>query len=210
MNIDRILDTGVMAIVRCENTGNLINLVTALRSGGIDIIEVSMVTGGALEGIREVSEKMGKDVVIGIGTVLDPETARAAILAGAEFVVTPVFNPEVIKLVKRYGKIVIPGAFTPTEILNAWEQGADIVKVFPAEPSGPGYIKAILGPLPQIRLMPVGGVGMANAREYIKHGACVLGIGGSLAANDKIREEKWDEITKMAVKFIREVKAGRE
>ena len=153
---------------------------------------------------------MGKDVVIGVGTVLDPETARAAILAGAEFVVTPVFNPEVIKLVKRYGKIVIPGAFTPTEILNAWEQGADIVKVFPAEPSGPGYIKAILGPFPQIRLMPVGGVGIKNAREFIKHGACALGIGGSLAANDKIKGKKWDEITEMAVKLIQEVKAGRE
>jgi len=212
MNIvlDKILDAGVMAIVRCKNTNEIMKIVDALKSGGINIIEVSMITEGALEGIKEVSEKVGKDVIIGVGTVLDPETAKSAILAGAEVVVTPTFNPEVIKLVKQYGKIIISGAFTPTEILNAWEQGADIVKVFPAEPSGPEYIKAILGPFPQIRLMPVGGVEIKNVQDYIKHGACIVGVGSSLVNSKKIKEKRWGEITEMADRLIHEVKSVRE
>jgi 2-dehydro-3-deoxyphosphogluconate aldolase/(4S)-4-hydroxy-2-oxoglutarate aldolase len=208
--LSKILGTGVMAIVRCENVDSVIDLVDALRSGGIDVIEVSMVTQGALKGIREIAEKRGKDVTIGVGTVLDPQAAQAAILAGAEFVVTPVFNPDVIKIVKQHKKIIIPGALTPTEIFNAWEQGADMVKVFPAEPSGPGYIKAILGPLPQVKLMPVGGVGINNAREFIKNGASALGIGGSLVDRTKVTEKRWDEISEMAAKLIEEVKTARQ
>ena len=132
---------------------------------------------GAIDVIRQVSQELGDSIVLGAGTVLDPETARAAILAGAEYIVAPTLNHEVIRLCRRYDKAVMPGALTPTEVLSAWESGADVVKVFPADVGGPAYLKALRGPLPQIRLMPTGGVDLTTAESFLKAGACCLGVG---------------------------------
>jgi len=142
---------------------------------------------------------------MGAGTVLDPETARAAILSGAQFIVTPALNPKTIELCRRYGKPIIPGALTPTEILTAWEAGADMVKVFPADSMGPGYIKAILAPLPQIRLVPTGGVSAENAAQFLKAGATALGVGGNLVNKQAVARGDWAAITAEAQKLVQAV-----
>ena len=139
--------------------------------------EITFTVPDALEVIRQVRRELGDAVVLGAGTVLDPETARAALLAGAEFIVAPTVNLEVIRLCRRYDKVVMPGAFTPTEVLTAWEAGADVVKIFPADLGGPPYLKALRGPLPQVRLMPTGGVDLDTAEAFLKAGACCLGVG---------------------------------
>ncbi|MEK6570944.1 MAG: 2-dehydro-3-deoxyphosphogluconate aldolase, partial [Bacteroidota bacterium] len=172
MNRDEVLkkmiDCGVVAVLRAKSSAELLDVSKALYEGGVASIEVTMTTPGALRVIEEVASKMSGQVIVGVGSVLDPETARAAILAGAEYVVGPVLNEEVIRMAKRYSKVVIPGAFTPTEILRAWEAGADVVKVFPATALGPKYFRDILGPLPQVRLTPTGGVTVENTGEFIK------------------------------------------
>ena len=147
--------------------------------------------------------------IMGAGTVLDPETARAVILAGAEYIVAPTLNPDTIALCNRYSKVVVPGAFTPTEILTAWECGADIVKVFPATAVGPKYLKDIKGPLPQIRLSPTGGVSLDNAGEFIKCGASCIAVGGNLAPKKAIADKDWNTITENAKRFIEEVQKAR-
>ena len=154
--LDRIIDCGVVAVLRADSSKELIDVSQALRDGGVVTLEMTMTTPGALKVIEDAAAKM-KDSIIGAGSVLDPETARAAILAGAEYIVGPTFHPGVVEMAKRYGKLVMPGAFTPTEILTAWQAGADIVKVFPASVGGPAYFKDVKGPLPQVRLMPTGG-----------------------------------------------------
>ena len=152
---------------------------------------------------------MADVAVIGVGTVLDPETARAAILAGAEYIVAPTVNLDVIRMAKRYGKVACPGAFTPTEILTAWDAGADLVKVFPASVGGPAYFKAIKGPLPQIRLMPTGGVSIETAAAFIQAGASAVAAGGKLVDKQAIADGNWDVITETARKMIEEVRKGR-
>ncbi len=142
----RILESGVVAVVRAESSESLVPVVRALAEGGVSAIEITFTVPDALEVIRGVRRELGQEVVLGAGTVLDPETARAALLAGAEFVVSPVVNVETIRLVRRYGAVMMPGAFSPTEVLSAWEHGADVVKIFPAEVGGPGYLKALRGP----------------------------------------------------------------
>ena len=159
-DLDRVLDRGIVAIIRARSGEQLADVARALYEGGIDVIEVTFTVPGALDILAQVRRELGDRILLGAGTILDPETARAAILAGAEFIVSPVVNPRVIELCRRYDKIVMPGAFTPTEILTAWEAGADIVKLFPAEVGGPAYLKAIRGPLPQVRLLPTGGVNL--------------------------------------------------
>src|ERR1700693_1441369 len=181
-NLKRLLDTGIVAILRAPSSEQLENVARALLEGGIDVIEVTFTVPGALEILSAVKKDLGHRVLLGAGTVLDPETARAALLAGAEFIVAPALNLDVIRLCHRYDKLVMPGAFTPTEILSAWEAGADIVKVFPADVGGPAYLKALRGPLPQVRLMPTGGVDLTTAESFLKAGACCLGIGRPLIA----------------------------
>src|SRR5207245_1754855 len=149
-------------------------------------------------------------VLLGPGTVLDTETARAALLAGAEFIVAPSLNVEVIRLCRRYDKVVMPGAFSPTEVLTAWEAGADIVKVFPADVVGPAYFKALRGPLPQIRLMPTGGVDLNTAAAFLKAGACCLGVGGQLVEPKAIAERNFDRIRDLARQYITIVRKTRE
>lgn len=178
--LDRILEGGIVAVVRSESSEPLVNVIRALAEGGVTAAEVTFTVPDAIEVIRQARREVGDAVVLGAGTVLDPETARAAILAGAEFIVAPTINLEVIRLCRRYDKVVMPGAFSPTEVLTAWEAGADVVKVFPADVGGPSYLKALRGPLPQVRLMPTGGVELTTAENFLKAGACCLGVGSAL------------------------------
>jgi 2-dehydro-3-deoxyphosphogluconate aldolase/(4S)-4-hydroxy-2-oxoglutarate aldolase len=208
-NLKRITDCGVMVVIRAQDSSQLIKVAEAVKKGGIDIFEITMTTPNALTVIKEISDKFGNDLLIGTGTVLDQETARAAILAGAEFIVAPTLNIQVIKLCQRYDKIIVPGAFTPTEILTAWEEGADIVKVFPATAVGPKYFKDIKGPLPQVKLLPTGGVNLDNAGDFIKAGAEAIAVGGNLAGKKLIAEGNFKAITENAKKFKEAVKKAR-
>ena len=168
-----------------------------------------MTTPGALDVVREALGTLKGKAIIGVGSVLDTHTARAAILAGAEFVVSPILDPEMILLVNRYGKVVIPGAFTPTEILEAWEAGADAVKIFPASIGGPAYVKAIKGPLPQVKLVPTGGVSLENAGDFIKAGAEMIAAGGNLVPAKEIAAGMFDEIKRRAGQFVEAVASAR-
>lgn len=207
--IQTIIDGGIVAVIRVNNSSELLDTTIALNKGGVKALEITMTSPGALDAIREASKKLGSQAIIGVGSVLDPETARMAILAGAQYVVGPVLNLEVIKICQRYSIPCIPGAFTPTEILTAWEAGADVVKIFPATKLGPSYIKDIMGPLPQVRLSPTGGVDLENTGDFIKAGACFVGVGSSLVDKRLVAEQKWEELSALAAKFITKVKEAR-
>jgi len=191
----------IVAIIRAKESGSLLEAVKSLKRGGIECIEVTMTTPGALKTLEEVGSKID-DILFGAGTVLDPETARQAILSGAQFIVTPSLNLDVIRLAHRYDIPIIPGAFTPTEILSAWENGAECVKVFPASSVGPEYIKAIKGPFPQIKICPTGGINLDNMKAFLKAGASCLGVGGKLVDAILIKEQKWDELTSIAREYV--------
>lgn len=208
--LEKIIDCGVVAVIRVDSSEELLNIAKSLREGGVIGIELTMTTPNALNMLPEISKNMGRDIVLGVGTVLDPETARLAILAGAEFIVSPVLKPEIIKICHRYDKVVIPGAYTPTEILTAWEEGGDVVKIFPASSLGPQFIKDIQGPMPHIRLSPTGGVSLENVGEFIKAGACFVGVGGNLVDKKLVSEKRWNLLSERAQKFIEEVKRARE
>ncbi|MCK4337569.1 MAG: bifunctional 4-hydroxy-2-oxoglutarate aldolase/2-dehydro-3-deoxy-phosphogluconate aldolase [Candidatus Aminicenantes bacterium] len=187
------------------DTEKLVKVIRAVQEGGVKAIEITMTTPDAVNVIHTISKKKSKDILLGAGSVLDPETAALVIHSGADFVVSPATNTEMIKLCNRYGKLVAPGAFTPTEIISAWEIGADIVKIFPATSVGPKYFKDIKGPLPQVRLMPTGGVNLDNAGEFIKNGACCVGIGTALLDKKAIAENNWDVLTQKAESLIKSV-----
>src|SRR4029079_7569492 len=167
-HLRRLIDGGIVAIVRSPDGGKLVDVCRALADGGVTTVEITMTVPDAVDVLRQVRQTLGDRVLLGAGTVLDPETARAVLLAGAEYIVAPTVNLDVIRLCQRYDKLVMPGAFTPTEILAAWEAGADIVKVFPADVVGPAFFKALKGPLPQIRVMPTGGVDLNTAAKFLK------------------------------------------
>jgi 2-dehydro-3-deoxyphosphogluconate aldolase/(4S)-4-hydroxy-2-oxoglutarate aldolase len=207
--LKRILDGGIVAVVRSESGASLVKVVQALAEGGVVAAEVTFTVPDAIEVIRQVRREVGGSVVLGAGTVLDPETARAALLAGAEYVVAPTLNLDVIRLCHRYDKVVMPGAFSPTEVLTAWEAGGDVVKVFPAEVGGPGYLKALRGPLPQVRLMPTGGVDLTTAESFLKAGACCLGVGGSLVEPKAIAEGNFTRIRDLAAQYAAIVRRVR-
>jgi 2-dehydro-3-deoxyphosphogluconate aldolase / (4S)-4-hydroxy-2-oxoglutarate aldolase len=207
--LSRILESGIVAVVRSESGEPLLKVAKALAQGGVTAIEVTFTVPGAIDVIRQVSHELGDSIALGAGTVLDPETARAAILAGAEFIVAPTLNHEVIRLCRRYDKAVIPGALTPTEVLSAWESGADVVKVFPADLGGPAYLKALHGPLPQIRLMPTGGVDLSTAESFLKAGACCLGVGSALVEPKAIAAGDFDRIRDLAAQFCAIVRQCR-
>ena len=209
-NLQDIMDGGVVAIVRVATAQQAIEVCGAIARGGVKPIEVTMTVPGAIDVIKEFKKAVGDEVLGGAGTVLDPETARAVILAGAEFIVSPNLNLKVIEVCHRYGKIVIPGTFTATEILTAWEAGADIVKVFPAGVVGPKYLKDIKGPFPQIRLTPTGGVNLENTPDFIRAGAVAVSVGTSLVDKKAVSEKKYDVITENARKFIEAVKQARK
>src|SRR5690349_3009923 len=206
----RVLDCGIVAVVRSPDSRQLVEVARALADGGVSVVEITMSVPGALDVVRQVRDALGDRVLLGAGTVLDPETARAALLAGAEYLVAPTVNLDVIRLCQRYDKLVMPGAFTPTEILTAWEAGADIVKVFPAEVLGPAFFKALRGPLPQVRLMPTGGVDLATAAGFLKAGACCLGIGSQLVEPKAIAERNFDRIRDLARQYTALVRQVRQ
>ncbi len=203
--LNRLVIEKVVAVVRLDSGDQLIKVADALKAGGISAIEFTVPTPNSLEMIKQAASHFGDEVLMGAGTVLDPETARAAILSGAQFIVTPAFNKKTIELCRRYGKPIIPGALTPTEILTAWEAGADMVKVFPADTMGPGYIKAVLAPLPQIRLVPTGGVSAENAAQFLKAGATALAVGGNLVNKQAVARGDWAAITAEAQKLVQAV-----
>jgi 2-dehydro-3-deoxyphosphogluconate aldolase/(4S)-4-hydroxy-2-oxoglutarate aldolase len=204
-----IADSGVVAVIRTNNADELINICKAMAEGGVVGVEITMTSPGAVEAIQEASKVLGSKAIIGAGSVLDAETARICILAGADFVVSPAFDPALVEMCHRYGKIVIPGAFTPTEILRAWQAGADVVKVFPATSVGPSYLKDILGPMPQVKLTPTGGINLDNLGDFIKAGAVFVGAGSSLVDKKLVAEGKWDELAERAAKFVAAAKAAR-
>lgn len=207
--LKNMIDCGVVAVLRAKSSAELLDVSRALYEGGVTCIEVTMTTPGALKVIEEVASKMSGQVIVGVGSVIDGETARAAILAGAEFVVGPVFKESVLDVAKGYSKVVIPGAFTPTEILRAWEAGADVVKVFPATAVGPKYFRDLLGPLPHLRLTPTGGVSVENTAEFIKAGAVFVGAGTSLVDSKAVAEKRFNVITDTAKRMVAEVRKAR-
>src|SRR4051794_13214517 len=208
-DLRRVLDCGIVAVVRSQDSQQLVDVVKALADGGITVAEITMTVPGALDVVRQARQMLGDRVLLGAGTILDPETARAAFLAGAEYIVSPTLNLDVIRMCRRYDKLVMPGAFTPTEILTAWEAGADIVKVFPADVVGPAFFKAIRGPLPQIRLMPTGGVDLTTAAAFLKAGACCLGVGGQLVEPKAVAERNFDRIRDLAKQYAAVVQGAR-
>jgi 2-dehydro-3-deoxyphosphogluconate aldolase/(4S)-4-hydroxy-2-oxoglutarate aldolase len=210
LHLRQVLDCGIVAVVRSPDSGQLVEVARALADGGVSVVEITMSVPNALEVLRRVREALGDRLLLGAGTILDPETARAALLAGAEYLVAPTLNLDVIRLCKRYDKLVMPGAFTPTEILTAWEAGADIVKVFPADVVGPAFFKALRGPLPQVRLMPTGGVDLTTAAAFLRAGACCLGVGGQLVEPRAVAERNFDRIRELAREYVAIVKQVRQ
>lgn len=208
--IHEMKNTGVVAVVRFPDSAKLVEVVRALYEGGVTCIEITMTTPNALDVIKAAVSDIGDKACIGVGTVLDPETARAAILAGAEYIVSPVLNEETIRMANRYSKPIVSGAYTPTEILRTWEAGADVVKVFPASVGGPAYFKAIKGPLPHVKLSPTGGVNLNTAADFIRAGAEFLGIGGELVKKDLVAAGDLDGLRDIAAKYIQIVKDARE
>lgn len=208
-HLQQVLDAGIVAIVRSQDSGQLTEVAHALLEGGVSVLEITLTVPNALDVIRQVRTALGDRVLLGAGTVLDPETARAALLAGAEFIVAPTVNLETIQLCRRYDKLVMPGAFTPTEILTAWQAGVDIVKVFPADVGGPAYLKAIRAPLPQVRLMPTGGVDLLTAADFLKAGACCLGVGSQLIEAKAVAEGNFERIRDLARQYVAIVKHAR-
>jgi 2-dehydro-3-deoxyphosphogluconate aldolase/(4S)-4-hydroxy-2-oxoglutarate aldolase len=201
---------GVVAVIRLQDPEKLRVVIDALGAGGVLAIEVTMTVPGALDLIEQVAPALSREFVFGAGTVLDPETARLAILAGARYVVSPVFNPAILSVCHRYDVAAIPGCFTPTEILAAWEAGADIVKVFPATAVGPGYFKDLHAPLPQVRLMPTGGVTLENTGDWIRAGAVAVGVGTALLERKALEAGDYAALTARARRFVEAVGAARE
>ena len=208
--VRRIEACGVVAVIRLQDGSRLRAVVEALAEGGITALEVTMTVPRAIELIGEIAPTLPAGFVIGAGTVVDAETARVAVAAGARFIVGPVFRPAVIEAAHAAGAAAMPGCFSPTEILAAWDAGADVVKVFPATALGPAYFKDLRGPLPQVKLMPTGGVSLENAGEWIKAGAVAIGVGGALVDPKLVTAGRYAAITERAQRFIERVKTARE
>ena len=208
--IKQIIETGVIPVVRATSADEAMRAIDAIREGGISVLEITMTVPGAVGVIEQLSKKYGNDVLVGAGTVLDPETARACMLSGAQFVVSPALNVETIACCRRYGVAIMPGALTPTEVVQAWTAGADFVKVFPAGAlGGASYLKALKAPLPQIQLVPTGGVSLKTAADFIKAGASALGVGADLVDLKAIRDGQANVITERAKQFVEIVREAR-
>ena len=205
----RVRAAGVVAVVRAADPAGLVDVLRALAAGGVTVAEVTFTVPDALGVLTAARRELGDTVLLGAGTVLDAETARAAVLAGAEFIVSPTFNPEVVRLAKRYGKLALPGAFTPTEALAAWEGGADVVKIFPAEVAGPAFFRAMRGPLPQIPLMPSGGTDLVTGPEFLQAGAVCLSVGGQLVDAKLVAARDYAGLTARARRYADMIAAHR-
>jgi 2-dehydro-3-deoxyphosphogluconate aldolase / (4S)-4-hydroxy-2-oxoglutarate aldolase len=209
--LELLRNTGVVAVIRTENPADLVSVARALGEGGVKFVEITMTIPGALDIIHDAAAQLkGTDIIIGAGTVLDAPTARAAICAGSQFVVGPGFDFETVRICNTYGVPVMPGAFTPTEIIQAWKAGADAVKIFPAEVGGPAYLKSIKEPLPQVELMPTKGVDFNTAAAYIKAGAIAVGTGTCLVNKALIAAKDYATINENAKRFIQLVREAKE
>ena len=208
-DLERVQRSGIVAVIRAASGEMLCDVAEALVAGGVEVMEVTFTVPRAHKVLEQVAERLGDKILLGAGTVLDPETARVALLSGAEFIVSPTLSLDVIRLCRRYDKLVMPGAFSPTEVLTAWEAGADIVKVFPSDVTGPAYLKALGGPLPQIRLMPTGGVTLETAPAFLRSGAYALGVGSSLVDPKAIASGQLQSIEKLARQFVEVIRATR-
>lgn len=209
--ISNILNIGIVPIVRAGSAEEAIASVDAIYEGGIRAVEITMTVPGAIRALEKVADKLGDKITLGAGTVLDPETCRACFLAGAEFIVTPALRIATIEMAKRYSKPIMPGALTPTEILTAWEHGADFVKVFPCgNMGGPKYIKALKGPFPQIDMIPTGGVNLETAGEFLKAGAAAVAVGGELVDAKSLKEKRYDIISERAKQYLEAIAKARQ
>jgi Entner-Doudoroff aldolase len=208
--VQRIKELGIVPIVRTTDADSAIRAVEAICEGGIPCAEITMTVDGAIHALERVADKLGDRIILGAGTVLDPETARACMLAGAEFFVTPSLNVKTIEMAKRYSKAAFPGALTPTEILTAWQAGADAVKVFPCSAlGGAKYIKALKGPFPQIELVPTGGVNLETVGDFLAAGCCAVGVGSDLIDNKTIQQGKYEVFVERARQFRQKVAEAR-
>ena len=209
--LQRIRATGLIPVVRAESADLAMRAVEAIKAGGVDVLEVTMTVPGAIDVIAKLAATFGTEVVIGAGTVLDPDTANKCVQAGAQFIVSPVLNEEIIAFCRRNDVAVFPGALTPTEVVHAWNAGADAVKVFPAGAvGGASYLKALKAPLPQIELVPTGGVSLKTAADFIKAGAMALGVGADLVDTKALREGRDEVITERAREFLEIVREARQ
>lgn len=207
--VSGIEQCGVVAVIRLRDGARLRGVVDALVEGGVKAMEVTMTVPGAVGLIEGLARDLPEGFILGAGTVLDPETARQVILAGARFLVSPICSLPTIEMAHRYDVAMMPGCYTPTEILTAWQAGADVVKVFPATTLGPGYIKDVKAPLPQVKLMPTGGVSLENAGEWIRAGACAVGVGSALLDTKAIADGRFDVIADNARTLVASVTAAR-
>lgn len=208
--VQTIRDVGIIPVVRAQSADEAMMAIDAIREGGISLLEITMTVPGAVGVIEKISQRYGAEALVGAGTVLDGETARACIEAGAQFVVSPALNLETIEVCKRHDVAVLPGALTPTEVVQAWNAGASFVKVFPAGAvGGASYLKALKAPLPHIELVPTGGVSLKTAADFIKAGASALGVGADLVDLKALREGQQMVITERAREFVKIVREAR-
>lgn len=203
--LELVRQTKIIAIMRAQQSGQMLAAAEAIYAGGVRVIEVTMTTPGALELISEAVQRFGDEVLFGAGSVLDAETARLAILAGAGFIVAPALNVKTIRMCRRYSIPVLPGCYTPTECLTAWEAGADMIKLFPADIGGPDFVKAILAPMPQLEIVPVGGVTVDNVDQFIAKGATAVGVGSSLINQKVVEQGDFTELTRRARAFVEKI-----
>jgi 2-dehydro-3-deoxyphosphogluconate aldolase/(4S)-4-hydroxy-2-oxoglutarate aldolase len=205
-----ITEIGIVPVVRTSSAEGAIKAIEAVYKGGIRAAEITMTVPGALRALEKAADAFGDKIVLGAGTVLDPETARACMLAGAQFFVAPNLRLSTVEMVQRYSKVMMPGALTPTEVLTAWESGADIVKVFPCgNVGGPKYIKALKAPLPHIEMIPTGGVNLETAGEFLKAGACAVAVGGELVDGKSVAEGRFEVIEQRARQYLEAVAKAR-
>jgi 2-dehydro-3-deoxyphosphogluconate aldolase / (4S)-4-hydroxy-2-oxoglutarate aldolase len=208
--LSQITEIGIVPVVRTASAESAVKAIEAIYRGGVRAAEITMTVPGAVRALEKVADQFGDKIVLGAGTVLDPETARVCMLAGAEFFVTPNLRPATIEMAKRYSKVICPGALTPTEVLTAWESGADVVKIFPCgNMGGAKYIKALKGPFPQIEMIPTGGVNLETAGEFLKAGACAVAVGGELVDAKLIREGRYDLIEEKARHYMAAIEKAR-
>src|SRR3984893_2285505 len=210
--LSAIVEIGIVPVIRTESAEGAIRAIEAIYRGGIRAAEITMTVPGAIRALEKVADKFGGQIVLGAGTVLDPETARACILAGAEFIVTPNLNPATIEMAKRYSKVITPGALTPTEVVTAWQAGGDAIKIFPCSAvGGAKYIKALRAPFPQIEMIPTGGVNLETVGDFLRAGACAVAVGAELIDGANIRAGRYEVFEERAKRFLVAIaKARRE
>lgn len=208
--LSAITEIGIVPVVRTSSAEGAIKAIEAIYRGGIRSAEITMTVPGALRALEKVADQFGDRIMLGAGTVLDPETARTCMLAGAQFFVTPSLKLATIEMAQRYSKVICPGALTPTEVITAWEAGADVVKIFPCgNMGGPKYIKALRGPFPHIEMIPTGGVNLETAGEFLKAGACAVAVGGELVDAKTIKDGRFDVIEQRARQYLDVIRSAR-